>query len=82
MALQQELDTVKERFEHSISDHTAQIMEDFTRSLRDSGISERALKQGQQMPDFSLPAAAGGTVRLTEILDSGPAVVFFYRGSW
>ena len=82
MALQQELDKVKKRFEKSISDHTARILADFTRSLQESGIVARALGQGQQMPDFELPSASGGQVRLSEVLARGPAAIFFFRGKW
>jgi hypothetical protein len=82
MALQHELDAMREQFERDIGDHTARILTDFTRSLRDSGILGRALDKGRRMPDFQLPSASGGTIRLSEVLGTGPAVVFFFRGKW
>ena len=41
-----------------------------------------ALKVGDTAPDFELPDAMGRTVRLSEMLRSGPVVLAFYRGSW
>ncbi len=41
-----------------------------------------ALGVGDTAPDFSLPDAMGRTVRLSEMLRSGPVVLAFYRGSW
>lgn len=41
-----------------------------------------ALEVGQKAPDFKLPSADGKSVSLTELLEKGPVVVTFYRGSW
>lgn len=37
---------------------------------------------GDQAPDFELPDARGGRVRLADRLATGPVVLTFYRGSW
>ncbi|MEV6121596.1 peroxiredoxin-like family protein [Streptomyces sp. SID8352] len=37
---------------------------------------------GDLAPDFTLPDARGGEVRLSERLAKGPVVLIFYRGSW
>jgi peroxiredoxin len=42
----------------------------------------RAAKPGDRVPDFELPAAAGGSVRLSDKLADGPVVLVFYRGGW
>lgn len=41
-----------------------------------------ALGVGDTAPDFELPDAAGGRIRLSDMLASGPVVLTFYRGSW
>ena len=47
-----------------------------------SGIERGALKVGDRVPDFELPGADGGSVRLADLLEKGPVVVAFYRGHW
>ena len=44
--------------------------------------ANRALGVGDRAPDFELPDAMGGTVRLSELLVDGPVVLTFYRGAW
>ena len=46
------------------------------------GAANQALAVGDRAPDFALPAASGGTVRLSEQLARGPVVLTFYRGAW
>ena len=47
-----------------------------------SGITENALKVGEQAPDFTLPDALGKSITLSQLLAKGPVVVTFYRGDW
>lgn len=42
----------------------------------------RALTVGEVAPDFVLPAASGGDVRLSDLTARGPVVLAFYRGAW
>ena len=41
-----------------------------------------AINLGQIAPDFVLPSAVNEPVSLAELLNQGPVVVTFYRGSW
>ena len=50
--------------------------------LAASGLVERALKAGDVAPDFVLPEARGGMVRLSALLAEGAVVLSFYRGGW
>ena len=52
------------------------------KKLAESGIARGALRVGAKAPDFTLPDAHGKPVTLSALLDRGPAVVTFYRGSW
>ena len=61
---------------------TLAIMDAETSRLAASGLAARALKVGAAAPDFILPDAQGGPVRLRALLDQGPVVVVFYRGGW
>ncbi|MBX9579037.1 MAG: AhpC/TSA family protein [Gemmataceae bacterium] len=51
-------------------------------SLTAARLAARAAKPGDRVPDFELPAAAGGSVRLSDRLAAGPVVLVFYRGGW
>ncbi len=41
-----------------------------------------ALAIGDRAPDFRVPRAGGGEVRLSEALARGDVVLVFYRGHW
>ncbi len=43
---------------------------------------QRAIKQGDEAPEFELPNANGKTVALSSLLSAGPVVLTFYRGGW
>ncbi|WP_199271533.1 peroxiredoxin-like family protein [Cellulophaga sp. L1A9] len=43
---------------------------------------KNALKIGEKAPNFELPNPEGKTISLATLLDKGPVVVTFYRGSW
>ena len=61
----------------------ADLLRDLLRpigQLVTSGAAENALKEGKQVPDFTLPDAHGNTVRLSHLLRQGPVVITFYRG--
>ena len=47
-----------------------------------SSAVEKALKEGAQAPDFTLPDALGNAVTLSHLLRQGPVVISFYRGAW
>jgi len=47
-----------------------------------SGAAEKALKEGAQAPDFTLPDARDLAVTLSHLLAQGPVVITFYRGEW
>ncbi|WP_430869171.1 peroxiredoxin-like family protein [Demequina aurantiaca] len=45
-------------------------------------VGDQVTSVGDVAPDFELPDAAGGLVRLSELAAGGPVVVSFYRGGW
>lgn len=52
---------------------------DSARKFEEGG---NALEAGQSAPNFSLPDAGGQETVLSALLEKGPAVIVFYRGSW
>lgn len=51
-------------------------------ALEASGVSTRALGEGDTAPDFELPDASGRMVRLEDLRAEGPVIISFYRGQW
>jgi AhpC/TSA family len=58
------------------------IMHRATEDLRKSGILDRVVPVGGRAPDFELANHDGRRVSSAELLDSGPMVLSFFRGSW
>lgn len=82
MSLKTQLDAFRSEFMAQVPPeiHDAMIRADM--ELAASGIAQRALKAGDHAPDFQLPDARGGDVRLKDLLAVGPVVLSFYRGGW
>ncbi len=72
----------QKKFVAAAPPEVAELVREKTKALIDTGIAERALRQGEQAPDFALPDHRGNEVKLSDLLAGGPAVVAFYRGSW
>jgi peroxiredoxin len=82
MSLKTELDAFRSEFMAQVPPEIRDAMIRADLDLAASGISQRALKAGDRAPDFTLPDARGGPLRLKNLLATGPVVLSFYRGSW
>ena len=51
-------------------------------AVADARVAERAVHEGDQMPQCRLEAADGVAVDTVELLRHGPLVISFYRGGW
>ncbi|MET0116192.1 MAG: peroxiredoxin-like family protein [Sedimenticola sp.] len=61
---------------------TQQVLQDASRRLMDSDYGVQALRSGDACVDFTLPDSHGRGVNLKQLLNIGPVVLSFYRGSW
>jgi len=82
MSLKAELDAFRSEFMAQVPPEIREAMVRADMELAASGIAQRALKAGDRAPDFNLPDARGGYVRLKDLLATGPVVLSFYRGGW
>jgi peroxiredoxin len=82
MGLQQQLDDFKAEFMRTAPPGRPALYEAKLEELRASFELESAIGLGDQAPAFRLPDAKGEVVSLHDLLQSGPAVVTFYRGGW
>ena len=80
--LQQQTDAF---FAQAKSQIPADLLQDLLSPIEQliaSDAVEKALKEGTQAPDFTLPDALGNPVTLSHLLRQGPVVMSFYRGAW
>ena len=82
MGLQDELNALREQSMSKIPKATAAIMADAITELKQAGITDRSKHKGDLAPDFELRDAGGSLVSSKALLEKGPLVISFYRGSW
>ena len=82
MSLAEKLDAIRARGAERIAPERRAVIMAATKSLRESGIVERAIKVGDPLPEFSLDNTDGVTVRSTELLAKGAVVLTVFRGKW
>jgi peroxiredoxin len=84
--LQQQIDAynaqARSRLPAGLGDELPRQLTSPIAQLIASGAAERALREGEQAPDFTLPDALGRSVTLSRLLQRGPVVLTFYRGAW
>lgn len=82
MGLQDRLTAMKQE---SIDTKPAEIIGPLleeTKKLVQSGITDKAIKVGETLPELTLSDSAGQVVRSKDLLEKGPLIVSFYRGVW
>jgi peroxiredoxin len=82
MGLQEELEAFLSDFLLKAPPGRAEFLEAKIKEVRGAFAFEKAVCRGDLVPDFSLPNVRGETIRLYDLLASGPVVLAFYRGGW
>lgn len=82
MSLTETINEYKVGFKEKAPKNVQELMQQATQALADSGITLKAPKTNDTMPAFTLPNAQGNNISLSNLLESGPVVVTFYRGGW
>ena len=82
MGLQEKLDKLKKNLRSAAPKEVVAVLDEAIQTLIDSKIVERALRVGQQAPDFTLKNTSDRPVQLYALLDKGPVVLTFFRGRW
>ncbi len=82
MSLTQDLANLKREMNEKLPPIGRTLFEKLIQDLKDQQLAEKALKEGDQIPSFSLPDGSGRLVSSGELLVRGPLVISFYRGSW
>lgn len=82
MSLEAKLETMRAASKQRIPPDKYAIMEQATQDLRESGILERTIKVGAQLPPFELSNANDQRVRSQDLLARGAVVLTVFRGHW
>lgn len=81
-SLRSELDAFRAAFMEKAPPEIRDAMTRAETALAATGITGRAIREGDIAPGFDLPDARGGRVGLAGLLAKGPVVLSFYRGGW
>lgn len=82
MTLNERLRDMREASRGKLPPETRQIMAEALSAVEATGQQQRALKTGARAPAFTLEDHTGKRWSSLELLQQGPLVVNFYRGSW
>jgi len=80
--LKEQLDAKRAAFLEKAPPEKAASYQEGIDTVAGSGIYDAALKVGDKAPDFTLPDPTGKEVKLSDLLESGPVVLTWYRGGW
>lgn len=82
MTLKEKIDQYKQQSAGKASPDMVAIMQRSTADLQ-ATIADRPIPSvGDTLPEFSLPDSSGNNVTSTDLLQSGPLVISFFRGMW
>lgn len=80
--LQDQLDEITANTRHLVQPERLAIGERAAEELFATGIEDRILPVGAQVPEFVLKDAAGKLLRSADLLAVGPLIIKFFRGRW
>jgi len=82
MSIKYQLKKINDQFQENASPRALSVLSKSAEKLAKLRIEESALKVGDTLPSFTLKNAVGEPIESTELLESGPLVLNFYRGAW
>lgn len=82
MSVGDKLNAKKEAFLEKADPQKISEYEQGILDVEKSGVLERAKNVGDKAPDFTLADSTGENVTLSNLLETGPVVMIWYRGEW
>jgi len=82
MSLKTDIESMQREMLASIPEEVLGSMLSATEAVVNSGLAERARGVGNRAPSFALESSSGEVVALKKLLENGPVIINFYRGSW
>ncbi|MFJ4222316.1 peroxiredoxin-like family protein [Curtobacterium luteum] len=77
-----QVDEFNEGFTAQIGPELSAVFDGEQRDLRDAGVPDGVLAEGDTAPDAPLVTPTGATTSLAEVRGTTPTVLVFYRGAW
>ncbi len=82
MTLEMQIKKMQEQTLPMIPEDVLNLLLSKTKELSETGIADKALNNGDKIPQIKLPNAHNKTINVNELLSDGPIVISFYRGGW
>lgn len=82
MLLKQQLEQLSQDNISQTPAEVLEIMKNAAEKLLSSGIAEKSLGVGSKAPEFTLTSINGRQISSKALLEKGPLIVSFVRGSW
>jgi peroxiredoxin len=82
MSLMEKIESLKGQSSGNVPEKIKKIMKEAAEKLLKLDIENKALKVGDQLPEFGLKNATGSIVNIYELIKKGPLIINFYRGAW
>lgn len=82
MNLAKKLDEIRDASSKRIPPEKLAVMHRRTAELRKSGIMDRVIQPGDQLPSFALPNQNKEVVNSADLLATGAVVLTVFRGHW
>lgn len=82
VSLKEGLEAHKQKFLNKADQYVIDTYEDGVLEVANSGILEKAIKEGDKAPEFELQNSTGDSVKLSDYLTQGAVVLTWYRGGW
>lgn len=82
MTLKNTLDQIQQQMSSALPPEILTVFGEGLSQLQESGAGKAALQVGDSIPSFSLRDNKGQEVQIDTLLQQGPVIVNFIRGSW
>jgi len=82
MKLREELEALTQEVRAATQPYVLETLGKAVADLKKADFTQRALRVGKRVNNFSLPDLHGNTITLNQLLLEGPVILIFYRGGW
>jgi len=82
VTIHEQSERLKAAAAEQLPSEVADVFDRSIQDLLDQGVPAGAVKVGDTLESFTLTDAMNAPVTLDQLVESGPAVVVFYRGGW